>query len=164
MQTLAAGFTVKKTSKKALKNSKNWQIFLKGWHQEEMWCEWQKNVFYQNMSLQFQTYSVDHQTPDSSSTATAMFTGVKTNSGTLGFDAHIIENDETSIYNATEVESIMLHAQHAGKDTGFVTTTRITHATPARLHGITTMDYIDKDLRLFLAKSLGNLKVPYMRH
>ena len=71
-----------------------------------------------------------------------MFTGVKTNSGTLGFDAHIIENDETSIHNATEVESIMLHAQHAGKDTGFVTTTRITHATPARLHGNTTMDYL----------------------
>ena len=78
-----------------------------------------------------------------------MFTGVKTNSGTLGFDAHIIENDETSIHNATEVESIMLHAQHAGKDTGFVTTTRITHATPARLYDISTMDfnfglYIDK--------------------
>ena len=42
-----------------------------------------------------------------------MFTGVKTNSGTLGFDAHIIQNDETSIYNSTEVESIMLHAQVA---------------------------------------------------
>ena len=82
-----------------------------------------------------------------------MFTGVKTNSGTLGFDAHIIENDETSIHDATEVESIMLHAQHAGKDTGFVTTTRITHATPARLHDISTMDYTIgkayKDLRLF---------------
>ena len=70
-----------------------------------------------------------------------MFTGVKTNSGTLGFDAHIVEGDETSIYNATEVESIMLHAQRAGKDTGFVTTTRITHATPARLQNISKADF-----------------------
>ena len=28
----------------------------------------------------------------------------------------------------------MLHAQRAGKDTGFVTTTRVTHATPASLY------------------------------
>ena len=47
-----------------------------------------------------------------------MFTGVKTNSGTLGFDANIVENDANSVRNATEVESIMLHAQRAGKDTG----------------------------------------------
>ena len=78
-----------------------------------------------------------------------MFTGVKTNSGTLGFDAHIIENDETSIHNATEVESIMLHAQHAGKDTGFVTTTRITHATPARLHDISIIDLQLKSFKCY---------------
>ena len=47
-----------------------------------------------------------------------MFTGVKTNSGTVGFDGNIVESDANSIYNATEVESIMLHAQQAGKDTG----------------------------------------------
>ena len=63
-----------------------------------------------------------------------MFNGVKTNSGTVGFDANIIEEDANSVKNATELESIMLHAQRAGKDTGFVTTTRITHATPASLY------------------------------
>ena len=36
--------------------------------------------------------------------------------------------------NATEVETILLHAQRAGKATGFVTSTRITHATPASLY------------------------------
>ena len=47
-----------------------------------------------------------------------MFTGVKTNSGTLGFDANIVESDTNSIHVANKVESIMLHAQRAGKDTG----------------------------------------------
>lgn len=77
---------------------------------------------------------MDHQTPDSASTATAMFTGVKTNSGTLGYDNKIREGDASSIQQATPLKSIMVHAQQAGKDTGFVTTTRITHATPASLY------------------------------
>ncbi len=54
--------------------------------------------------------------------------------GTLGFDDKIRRFNVDSIKNATEVESIMLHAQRANKDTGFVTTTRITHATPASLY------------------------------
>ena len=47
-----------------------------------------------------------------------MFTGVKTNSGTLGYDGNIVESDADSINVANEVESIMLHAQRSGKDTG----------------------------------------------
>ena len=47
-----------------------------------------------------------------------MFTGVKTNSGTLGYDGNIVESDANSINVANEVESIMLHAQSSGKDTG----------------------------------------------
>ena len=63
-----------------------------------------------------------------------MFTGVKTNSGTLGYDNKIKEGDFNSTVDATAVKSIMYHAQQAGKDTGFVTTTRVTHATPASLY------------------------------
>ena len=47
-----------------------------------------------------------------------MFTGVKTKSGTLGFDGNIVDSDADSIHAANEVESIMLHAQRSGKDTG----------------------------------------------
>ena len=82
----------------------------------------------------FQTYNTDHQTPDSASTATAMFTRVKTNTGTIGFDNKIVRGDVESINEATPLKTILHHAQQAGKDTGFVTTTRVTHATPASLY------------------------------
>ncbi|EDW82973.1 uncharacterized protein Dwil_GK22608 [Drosophila willistoni] len=73
------------------------------------------------------TYNVDKQVPDSAGTATAMFTGVKTDYGAIGVDS------TRSELNAEQgrVESIMDWAQRAGKRTGIVTTTRITHATPA---------------------------------
>ena len=38
--------------------------------------------------LCWQTYNVDHQTPDSAGTGTAYLTGVKTNMGTIGVNAH----------------------------------------------------------------------------
>ena len=65
-----------------------------------------------------QTYSVDGQTPDSSATATALFSGVKTKSGTLGFDAKIVSNDPASELKAKKLTTIMDWAQDAGKDTG----------------------------------------------
>merc|ERR1719414_936361 len=80
------------------------------------------------------TYSVDHQTPDSAATATALFTGVKTDSGTLGYDEMIEPENADSIKEATALNSILHYAQKAGKDTGLVTTTRVTHATPASLY------------------------------
>ena len=80
------------------------------------------------------TYSVDHQTPDSAATATALFTGVKTDSGTLGYDEMIEPENADSIEEATALNSILHFAQKAGKDTGLVTTTRVTHATPASLY------------------------------
>ena len=82
----------------------------------------------------FQTYSVSHQTPDSAATATALFTGVKTDSGTLGYDEKIEEENADSISKATPLKSVLHYAQKAGKDTGFVTSTRVTHATPASLY------------------------------
>ena len=63
-----------------------------------------------------------------------MFTGVKTKSETLGFDHNIIFDDAGSIKDAIALDSILVHAQRAGKDTGFVTTARVTHATPASLY------------------------------
>ena len=58
------------------------------------------------------TYSVDHQTPDSAATATALFTGVKTDSGTLGYDEMIEPENADSIKEATALNSI-LHYAHA---------------------------------------------------
>jgi len=55
---------------------------------------------------------------DSSATATALFSGVKTKSSTLGFDANIVRNDPASELKAKKLTTVMDWAQDAGKDTG----------------------------------------------
>lgn len=73
------------------------------------------------------TYNTDQQVPDSAGTATAMFTGVKTKHGFIGVDYTATATNEI----ASSVSNMMEWAQAAGKRTGIVTTTRVTHATPA---------------------------------
>ncbi len=73
------------------------------------------------------TYAVDRQVSDSASTATAMLTGVKTRFRTLGVDGSAIDADCQNGRLRTLLES----AEMKGLATGFVTTTRVTHATPA---------------------------------
>lgn len=80
------------------------------------------------------TYQVDRQTPDSAGTASAIYSGVKTNYYTMGFDNSIQYNSSSSQDNSNKVETIMKWAQEQGKDTGFVTTARVSHATPAALY------------------------------
>ncbi|KAK7865832.1 hypothetical protein R5R35_001287 [Gryllus longicercus] len=81
------------------------------------------------------TYCADKQVPDSASTATALFCGVKGNYHTAGVDANVPEGDCQASQNPEYwVPSIIQWAQDAGKDTGFVTTTRVTHATPSALY------------------------------
>ncbi|EZA61510.1 Alkaline phosphatase, tissue-nonspecific isozyme [Ooceraea biroi] len=81
------------------------------------------------------TYNTDKQVPDSASTATALFGGVKTNCKVIGVDANVQLGDcEASLNRSNHVDSFITWAQAAGKATGFVTTTRVTHATPAPLY------------------------------
>ncbi|CAG9804104.1 unnamed protein product [Chironomus riparius] len=78
------------------------------------------------------TYCVDKQTADSACSATAYLTGVKTNYGTIGVTAKVNKNDcQASLDKENRLTSIMQWAQKAGKSTGIVTTTRVTHASPA---------------------------------
>ncbi|KAL0268999.1 UNVERIFIED_CONTAM: hypothetical protein PYX00_010751 [Menopon gallinae] len=78
------------------------------------------------------TYNVNTQVPDSASTATAIFSGVKTKHYVLGLDATAaFDNCIPEMNKQAAVTNVMNWAQDAGKDTGIVTTTRITHATPA---------------------------------
>lgn len=74
------------------------------------------------------TYNVNKQVPDSAGTATALFTGVKTNYGVIGLDA--VESQLNVSVKKPSLTSIMDWAIAANKRTGFITTTRITHATP----------------------------------
>ncbi|TOF85906.1 alkaline phosphatase, partial [Vibrio parahaemolyticus] len=77
------------------------------------------------------TYNVNKQVADSASTATAYLTGVKTNYKTIGVDGTAIYKNCSSINESNKVSSILQWAQKAGKRTGVVTSTRVTHATPA---------------------------------
>ena len=80
------------------------------------------------------TYGIDRQTSDSANTATAYLCGVKANYGTLGLDGRaMFENCSSATDLSRHVTSILKWAQDEGKWTGFVTTTRVTHATPAGL-------------------------------
>jgi alkaline phosphatase len=76
------------------------------------------------------TYNTDSQTPDSAGTMTAMATGVKTRAGVLS-----IGQDAGRSRCPGALRSPLLTlwelAANAGLATGVVTTTRITHATPA---------------------------------
>lgn len=79
-----------------------------------------------------QTYCVDKQVPDSACTATAYMSGVKTNFRAIGVSAKVKSGDcEGAKVEGNRVESIVQWAQKAGKATGIVTTTRVTHASPA---------------------------------
>lgn len=81
------------------------------------------------------TYCMDKQVPDSTSTATALFGGVKANYETGGVDAGVnLANCSASLDKIHHVDSIIEWALEAKMKTGFVTTTRVVHATPSVLY------------------------------
>ncbi|XP_037809106.1 alkaline phosphatase [Lucilia sericata] len=81
------------------------------------------------------TYCANTQVADSACTATAYLGGVKANYGTLGVTAAIELNDCQG-QNITEhhVNSIAAWAQAQGMATGLITTTSVTHASPAGIY------------------------------
>jgi alkaline phosphatase len=76
------------------------------------------------------TYNVDAQTPDSAGTATALLSGVKTLMGVIGVD-QTVKRGNCAAMAGHKVTSFLERAASAGRATGVVTTTRLTHATPA---------------------------------
>lgn len=81
------------------------------------------------------TYCVDRQVPDSACTATAYLNGVKANFLTIGVDSNVKAGDcESGVNAAYHTKSIAKWAQDAGKATGLVTTTRVTHASPSGVY------------------------------
>lgn len=70
-----------------------------------------------NISI-LQTFNVNQQTPDSASTASALYSGIKTIHDTLGYDSSIIYDNATSMLTANKVSNILIWAQEVGKDTG----------------------------------------------
>ncbi len=80
------------------------------------------------------TYSVNLQVSDSAATATAMCTGVKTKAYVLGVDERVTPGDWSTV-EASRRRTLFEEAEARGLATGLVTTTRVTHATPAACYG-----------------------------
>lgn len=88
------------------------------------------------------TYCINYQVPDSACTGTALMTGIKNNYGTIAVNGDVnLRNCTGQLDNSTHLHSILKYAQDAGKSTGIVTTTRITHATPATAYANSASRY-----------------------
>jgi len=82
-----------------------------------------------NVAL-IKTYNTNAQVPDSAGTMTAIVTGEKTRIGVLSVAADVKRGDcETAL--ARPLVTLLELAEERGLATGVVTTTRLTHATPA---------------------------------
>jgi len=76
------------------------------------------------------TYNTDAQVSDSAGTISAILTGEKTRIGVLGITAEVEQGNCTQAL-AHEIPTLLELAEEAGLVSGIVSTTRITHATPA---------------------------------
>lgn len=94
-----------------------------------------------------QTYSLSGEVTDSAAAGTAIATGFKTYNGMI---STVKLNGEIK-----NVATLLEVAQYLGKSTGLVTTTRITHATPA----VFAAHVEDRDMEKEIAKQLILSKV-----
>lgn len=93
------------------------------------------------------TYCINYQVPDSGCTATAILAGVKNNYATINVDGNVnLRNCTAQLDEKNHVDTIFKFAQDAGKATGFVTNTRITHATPAAVFATTASRYWESNV------------------
>lgn len=78
------------------------------------------------------TFTANQQTPDSAPTATAMVTGWKANDAALSVSpATPLHEADAAKVAPNVLETVLEQAGARGLATGVVTTTRVTHATPA---------------------------------
>jgi alkaline phosphatase len=75
-------------------------------------------------------YTTDEQTPESAGTMSAIVTGAKTRSAALSVDETVGRGDFKAVAGR-ELATILERAEQRGLATGIVTTTTVTHATPA---------------------------------
>ena len=77
------------------------------------------------------TYSNDSQVTDSAPSMAAYMTGVKSNNGVISMDSAATQQADCSTSAGKDVTTLLELAKASGMGTGVVTTTRVTHATPA---------------------------------
>jgi alkaline phosphatase len=82
------------------------------------------------------TYNTNQQVPDSAGTMTAIVTGTKTRAGVLGIAPAVARGDAVAASaQGARLETLFERAEARGLATGIVTTTAVTHATPAACYG-----------------------------
>ncbi|TMW43898.1 hypothetical protein DOY81_011021, partial [Sarcophaga bullata] len=92
------------------------------------------------------TYCANAQVPDSACTSTAYLCGIKANIVTLGVSAKVEYNNCSQAMDpANQLSSIADWAQKAGKSTGFITTTTLTHASPSGMYAHTANRFWECD-------------------
>lgn len=93
------------------------------------------------------TYNTNQQVPDSAGTMTAIMSGIKTKVGMIGVNQNAqLGNCKSAQGNS--VQTFLEQAAKAGMATGVVTTTRVTHATPAATYAHTPDRNWESDLDL----------------
>jgi alkaline phosphatase len=102
------------------------------------------------------TFSADNYVTDSGAAGTALATGNKTKNGVIGMDA-----------NGTKVKSIVEIAKENGLSTGLVSTSSITHATPASFiahqssrggYEDIAMDFLKTDIDVFIGGGIDHFR------
>ena len=93
------------------------------------------------------TYTTNEQVSDSAGTMSAIVTGVKTKSGVISVDQEIDVGDFAGTA-AHSPATIFELAERAGRSTGIVSTTRITHATPAACYAHSPQRAWEDDSRM----------------
>ncbi len=99
------------------------------------------------------TYNTNFQTPDSAGTATAMASGVKTKISIISLDDTV---EISKCGTGAPVMTMMELAEKAGLATGVVTTTRLTHATPATNYAHSPQRDWESDAQVSRAKDGGD--------
>jgi alkaline phosphatase len=93
------------------------------------------------------TYNTNQQTPDSAGTITAIVTGAKTRAGVISMD-ELVDGDDISKLDDHRLITVLEMAEKRGMSTGVVTTTGVTHATPAALYAHSPSRKWESDAKL----------------
>lgn len=105
------------------------------------------------------TYNTNQQVPDSAGTITALMSGVKTRAGVIGLDESVPRGDAAAA-GGHAVRTLLERAEERGLSTGVVTTSSVTHATPAGAYAHCPERGWENDARMSqAARDLGFLDI-----
>ncbi|XP_073947360.1 membrane-bound alkaline phosphatase-like [Choristoneura fumiferana] len=92
------------------------------------------------------TYCLNAQVADSACTATAYLCGAKNNDYTIGVSGRVLPGDcKAAAEPANQLDSLLAWAIEDGRSAGIVTTTRVTHASPAGAYAHTSHRYYESE-------------------